>query len=126
MQRNTRQRQAIQKAFSHAGRPLGPREVLEAAVTTVPGLGIATVYRTIKELVDAGEIVPVELPGENTRYEVSGKHHHHHFHCNKCSGVFEVEVCNFDATVPKGFRLEDHEVILYGLCDNCAPGRKTK
>jgi len=124
MQRNTRQRKAIQETFAQAARPLGPREVLDAAVSAVPGLGMATVYRTIKELVDSGEIVPVELPGENTRYEPAGKHHHHHFHCRKCEGVFEVEVCNFEATVPRGFRLESHEVVLYGLCARCATGRK--
>ncbi len=126
MQRNTRQRHAIQEAFARASRPLGPREVLDAALESVPRLGIATVYRTIKELVESGEIVPVDLPGENTRYEISGKHHHHHFHCRKCEGVFEVEVCNFEATVPRGFRLDDHEVVLYGLCASCAPRSKAR
>lgn len=122
MIRSTRQRRAIQKAFERASRPLGPKEVHDAAVDEVPGLGIATVYRTIKELVDLGGIVPVDLPGESTRYELSGKHHHHHFRCRSCDRVFEIEACiqNFRADVPAGFRLEDHEIVLYGLCAECA------
>jgi Fur family transcriptional regulator, ferric uptake regulator len=124
MQRNTRQRRAIQETFESADRPIGPKEVLEAAAARVPGMGMATVYRTIRELLELGDIVPVDLPGESSRYELAGKRHHHHFHCRRCRGVFEVEVCNFQAEVPPGFRLETHDVVLYGLCSACAGGRK--
>jgi Fe2+ or Zn2+ uptake regulation protein len=27
---------------------------------------------------------------------------------------------------PSGFRVEDHEIILYGVCRNCPPKRKTR
>lgn len=122
MERNTKQRDTIRKAFETANRPIGPAEVLEAARRHAPGLGIATVYRTIKGLLDEGWIVSVELPGESARYERSGKPHHHHFHCRSCKGVFEIEGCpgNLKQLCPKGFQLERHEVILYGLCEGCA------
>jgi Fur family ferric uptake transcriptional regulator len=51
MERNTRQRSAIRDAIAQAQRPLLPHEVLEAARTEVPGMGIATVYRNLKALV---------------------------------------------------------------------------
>ena len=54
MERNTRQRSAIRDAIAQAQRPLLPQEVLEAARTEVPGLGIATVYRNLKALVEEG------------------------------------------------------------------------
>src|SRR5688572_19131816 len=78
MDRNTTQRNAIRHALQETGRPLSPQEILETAQADVPGLGIATVYRTIKSLVAEGWLVPVELPGEPARYELSRIAHHHH------------------------------------------------
>ncbi|NUP97684.1 MAG: transcriptional repressor [Planctomycetaceae bacterium] len=63
MERNTAQRRAIHKALEDAGRPMGPNEIFEAARGEVPGLGIATVYRAIKQLLDDGFLAQVELAG---------------------------------------------------------------
>ena len=121
MERKTRQREAIRGAFSVADRPLGTDEVLRAAQRAVPGLGIATVYRSIRSLVDSGFLVPVELPGEPPRYEPAGKNHHHHFRCRACHRVFDLEGCvaGLDGLVPGGFELEGHEVVLHGRCADC-------
>src|SRR3954463_2966243 len=91
--RQTRQRQAIRDAIGDAGNPLSPREILEHAQSRVTGIGMATVYRTLKLLADAGVVQAVEIPGEPARYELAGKDHHHHFYCNSCGKVFEVEGC---------------------------------
>lgn len=125
MERRTRQRNAIWLAFERAARPLGPQEILVLAQAEVPRLGLATVYRNIRALVGGGRLRVVELPGAPDRYEVAGKDHHHHFHCRACDGLFEVETCqgDFDAITPSGFRLEDHEITLYGLCSACAGER---
>jgi Fur family transcriptional regulator, ferric uptake regulator len=122
MERDTAQRRAIREVFDESERPLGPREVLDAAQDRVPSLGIATVYRTVKALVEESWLVPVELPGEPPRYERAGKQHHHHFVCRACDRVFEVEGCpgNLGAVVPRGFQLQAHEVVLYGRCAACA------
>ena len=122
MERDTAQRRAIRDVFEGSKRPLSPREILEAAQATVPTLSIATVYRTVKGLVEEGWLVPVDLPGEPPRYELSGKKHHHHFVCDACDRVFEVEGCpgNLRAVVPSGFQLDRHEVVLYGVCATCS------
>ena len=122
MERQTRQRAAIERVFSETLRPLDPQEVLAAARRYVPRTGIATVYRAIKALIDDGKVVAVALPGENPRYERAGREHHHHFQCRRCHKVFELEGCSgdFGTVTPPGFRLEDHEVVLYGRCDSCA------
>lgn len=120
--RDTQQRRTIRRVFEQAGRPLSPAEVLAAARLEIRGLGIATVYRTINTLLEERWLVSVDLPGEAPRYERSGKDHHHHFHCRRCGRVYEIEGCGLavDAAVPGGFRLEDHEVVLYGVCAACS------
>jgi Fur family transcriptional regulator, ferric uptake regulator len=122
MERDTAQRRAIRAALLDADRPLSPKEVLDSAQDQVPRLGIATVYRNLKAFVDDGWLTPVELPGAAPRYEVAGKKHHHHFMCRACDRVYELVGCpgNLQSVVPRGFALEDHEVVLYGRCDACA------
>lgn len=119
--RDTRQRRAIRTAFEHANRPLSPNEVLDLASEEYKALGIATVYRNIKSLVEEDWLVEVELPGEVTRYELSGKEHHHHFHCKGCGKVYELMACLPDVgrIAPPGFAVTGHEVLLYGLCAGC-------
>lgn len=122
MERSTRQRTAIRTVIDAAGRPLSPQEVLEAAQTEVPALGLATIYRNLKQLVEAGEVAVVTLPGESPRYEPVQQEHHHHFQCTTCKRVFDVHACPGDlaALAPRGFTVEHHELTLYGRCDQCA------
>ncbi len=122
LQRNTRQKSAIRDVFAVLNRPLGPQEVLDQAASQTKGIGIATVYRNIKALVEEGWLTPVELPGEPSRYEISGKDHHHHFHCQNCGKVYDLPGCPIQVkpTLPPGFIATAHEVVLYGRCDVCS------
>jgi Fur family ferric uptake transcriptional regulator len=119
--RQTRQRAAIRQALLDAGRPLSHEEVLAAAKRRCPGLGIATVYRNVRRLREQGWLRAVELPGGPCRYEVADKAHHHHFHCVACDRIYEVEDCPGDLKrlAPRGFLVQRHEIILYGLCRTC-------
>lgn len=120
-QRQTRQRSAIREAFERADRPLSPEQVLKAARKAAKGLGIATVYRNINSLVEEGWLSALELPGGLTVYERSGKAHHHHFFCDECTRVFEVNGCvaHIERLAGRQFRVRRHEVVLYGTCEEC-------
>ena len=65
MRRSTEQRKAIRHAFDRTSRPLSVQEVLEEAQKQLPGLGIATVYRNIKQMLTDEVLRPVEVPGDN-------------------------------------------------------------
>lgn len=122
MERSTRQRRAIRRVLLETRRPLSPREILELARRQVPSLGLATVYRNLRALVEEGAVVPVALPGEPLRYEAAGAGHHHHFLCRGCGRAFELPGCRLEAylDLPPGFSAEDHEVVVYGRCPDCA------
>lgn len=120
--RHTKQKEAIASVLKKKHHPMPIEEIHQMALKAVPSLGIATVYRTLKSLLEEGKIKPVELPGQPVHYEEAHKDHHHHFCCNACHGVFELEKCpgNIDHLAPKGFEVTDHEIILYGHCSHCA------
>jgi len=128
MARNTKQRSAIRYALEEANRPLSLQEILVLATRRTEGVGISTVYRVVKDLMEESLIVSVAVPGEPARYEVAGKSHHHHFKCNDCDRVFEIYGCpgKLNDIVPSGFQLETHEIFFSGKCPSCAETRTTK
>ena len=119
--RNTRQLRAILDVLERADRPISVDEIRSAAQTQEDGLGVATVYRTVKALIENGTVVAVDLPGETSRFELAGKGHHHHFQCNQCGRVFETRTCvdNLKRLLPRRFQLTGHEIVLYGRCSEC-------
>lgn len=121
MERDTAQRRAIREVFIAAARPLSHQEVLREARKQVGGLGIATVYRTIKTLVEDGSLSPVDLPGQIARHELAGLTHHHHFACRTCARVFDLPGCtgHLHTHLPQDFVAEEHAVVVYGVCAAC-------
>ncbi len=103
-------------------RPLSPLEILAESQKVVPRLGLATVYRNIKTLVEEGFLREVRIPGESPRYEQEGKGHHHHFYCFRCGKVYEIDGCRSEVNslIPPGFIQEFHELTFYGSCKDCA------
>lgn len=124
MPRKTRQRDAIRAVMEEAGRPLGPDEIHRAAKRIVPSLGLATVYRRLKKLVTESDVEPVHLPDQPARYELraAADRHHHHFHCESCERVFDVDGClpGIADLAPPSFQVKSHEIVLYGVCAKCS------
>ena len=125
MRRNTRQRLAIRDVFLSANRPLSPSEVHACTAERVPGVGIATVYRALSDLLGEGWLTRVEIRGGKTLYERADLRHHHHFHCDACGTCYDVYACTRDLErlVPPGFVLRGHDFLLHGLCEECASSR---
>jgi Fur family ferric uptake transcriptional regulator len=122
VKRDTKQRDAIRQALVDEGRPLSVDEVFKVAQKEVAGLGIATVYRNLKALQTEGLIKPVDLPGQPPRWEMTPGGHHHHFLCRTCDKLYEIRNCpqGLKRLLPKGYTLEEHDILLRGQCETCA------
>lgn len=101
---------------------MSPEELRERARRSAPRLGLATVYRHIRRMLERGELRAVPLPGAPDRYEPAGKGHHHHFLCRACDRLYEVDDCpgRLDELAPRGFQTDGHDLVLYGRCAGCA------
>lgn len=124
-----RKRRAVQQEIVHeilcnSARPLLPADILRIAEGLGQRLGVATVYRALRALAEAHEIISVFIQDGPPRYELVERGHHHHFLCQQCGTVFDVSGClgkeAFAGMVPDDFRMEGHEVTLHGLCAGCA------
>lgn len=122
IRRRSTQRERVFEVMLEAGEPLTPQEILDRAQGDLPSLGIATVYRNLKVFQEEGRVKLVQIPGETPRYETFSGSHHHYFSCRNCGRAFPLDRCaeGLKAMCPKGFQLEDHEIILYGRCKECS------
>ena len=121
--RLTRQRELLFEIIHNSHTHLNADRLYELARQRDLKISRVTVYRTLKALLEEGWLSAVEMPGQPQRYEQAGKEHHHHFNCNRCGRTFEMDGCpgGLDQMVPVGFKMETHEVFIYGLCEECQP-----
>ena len=86
--------------------------------------GLATVYRTLALLSDAGVVDVLSHHAGEQCYRLCGEAHHHHLLCERCHRVVEVEECDLDEWLDRvvrrhGFVTTDHRVEITGLCADC-------
>jgi len=122
-QRRTAQREAILQVILEAQGPLSVQEIHERALERSPSLGIATVYRGVKLLLQDGRIHAVSLPDDQVRYEAADLGHHHHFRCDHCDQVYDLPGCLLPipngTSLPGGFEVTGHDITLTGTCPDC-------
>jgi Fur family ferric uptake transcriptional regulator len=84
-----------------------------------------TIYRTLRELVDAGLLRQMTLGGRAVYEHDYGYPQHDHLHCQKCNKLIEFRSDEFrqlrDAVaLQHNFRVTGHRLIVAGICEDCA------
>ena len=121
----TAQREVIVEMFLRTRDHVSIDELLAKVRKRQPKVGYATVYRTLKLLVDSGLAVERQFGDGQARYEVVGDHHDHLI-CVKCGLILEFEDSDIErlqdsiAARLGGFTVLRHRHELYGLCPKAA------
>ncbi len=130
--RVTRQRRAIAEAFfAHRGHP-NIDELYAKIRAQHPHIGQATVYRTLKLLVDSGLAEPSRFGDGTTRYEASHQgEHHDHLICVDCGHIVEfrddeIERLQIEIAERHKFAVTDHKMVIYGACRDAKCPRRPK
>lgn len=97
-------------------------------------IGIATVYRTLALLEKIKCITRINLDDGFIRYQLSDpyeKHEHHHLICERCNMVMDLEEDLLDSLekqvfLKSKFRVSNHKVKLFGLCEKCYGNSRVK
>lgn len=94
-------------------------------------VGLATVYRTLQVLADAGEVDALRSPDGEVRYRrCVGTGHHHHLVCRECGRTEELDAAAVEEWVAamaarSGFRDVEHTIELFGRCAACTAAAAT-
>ena len=121
----TRQREEIARVFLDSGRHLSAEELYQQIRQDHPQVGLSTVYRTLKLLVDAKLASRREFGDHITRYEPqSGSTHHDHLICVGCGAIIEfenekIEELQNEVAAQNDFTVLRHKLELYGTCKEC-------
>lgn len=105
---------------------LGSRALLsmDDILHAAPGVGRATVFRTVKMLLDLDVLCRVVMQDGTTRYRVSSSGHHHHLVCRSCGRVEDFAKCDVASLVKElarntEYQIEGHWLEVYGRCADC-------
>ena len=87
-------------------------------------IGIATLYRTMKLLMDAGLAEMHTFNGKTTYERLYQVKHHDHLICKACGKTVEfehplIEKYQEEICARHGFALKSHRMELFGICDGC-------
>jgi Fur family ferric uptake transcriptional regulator len=123
--KSTRQRELIVEVFSTVRGHVSVEELLEACRERDPKMGYATVYRTLKLLVDAGIALAWNFGEGFARYEPQDDEHHDHLFCLSCGRIEEFQDQRIEAAQERvaadlGYELVHHRHEIYGVCSECA------
>ncbi|MDX8410184.1 MAG: transcriptional repressor [Mariprofundales bacterium] len=122
--RLTQQRAAILHLIDSSDHHWDAEAIAAALKHANHKIGIATVYRGLQALEQAGMLTTLQVEGRK-HYERADKQHHDHRVCLLCGGIEEfchpeIERLQLETAQQHGFVIQDHQLVLYGTCRACS------
>ncbi len=107
-----------------AGRHASAEEIYRLLLEQHEEVGVATIYRVLTQCEQAGLVKRLQFEGGKSVFELNPSDHHDHIVCVRCGRVEEfhdetIEARQREIADQAGFEIEDHSMVLYGLCADC-------
>lgn len=124
-------RDRILNIFRRQQGHLSADELFDLVRKEDPGIGRATVYRTLQWMVGAGIARKVDFGEGRSRFEPSYRHpQHYHMVCDVChrSSEFlssDIEALADEIAAARNFQAKEMLVQITGTCEECRTGKKT-
>jgi len=124
-------RDRILQIFLRQEGHLSADDLVDAVHREAPGIGRATVYRTLQWMVGAGIARKVDFGEGRSRFEPSYRHpRHFHLICTTCHRSSEFLSSDVESLVDeiagaRNFTPSQQVVQIYGTCEECRTGKKT-
>ncbi len=128
--KSSRKRAQIIEYFLKQDKHFSTEELYQNMKRVIPGIGFSTIYRTLKLLTDCGLASEIRFESGTTRFEpIHKEQHHDHLICKKCGAIIEftdreLEKIQHKIAKKRRFKLTDHKLEIYGICQKCAAKRK--
>jgi Fur family ferric uptake transcriptional regulator len=121
-------RRAVVELLGRQDCCLSAQEIFDRLRRARRPVGIASVYRTLEQLVREGYLQRIDIGAGTSRFEpihADGRHHHH-LVCDDCGKVEAFADDELERALRKverrtGYSVAGHDVVLRGACDDCAP-----
>ncbi|MBK8460926.1 MAG: transcriptional repressor [Micropruina sp.] len=122
--RRTRQRTAVTSALRESDSFRTAQEIHDLLRQHGHAVGLATVYRTLQTLVEAGEADVLRTADGQASYRSCSPEHHHHLVCRHCGRTVELAAPDVErwaqaVAAEHGFAEVGHHLELTGRCATC-------
>ncbi len=124
--RITPQRVAVFEALHECtGHPTA-EAIYQTVVVDQPSISLKTVYQTLNDLTEMGEIRRLELGSSPTRFDPNIDDHHHLL-CDDCGVMIDtyLDVSGLELESIDGFEPTNAHVFVSGRCASCAAAATT-
>ncbi|HLS49081.1 MAG TPA: Fur family transcriptional regulator [Actinomycetaceae bacterium] len=125
----TRQRVAVSDLLEDTADFRSAQQLHEMLRERGERVALATVYRTLQTLAEAGQVDVLRADdGESLYRRCFTSTHHHHLVCRRCGKAIEiasdsVETWAAAMAAEHGFTDVDHTFDFFGLCPTCSAAR---
>jgi Fe2+ or Zn2+ uptake regulation protein len=125
----TAQRQCIFRALQGKVTHPSAESVYEAVPTEMETISLKTVYQTLYQLADLGELFTLDLGTGAVRFDPNVEDGHRHLVCRRCGKVRDLHLQFDGLDVPpgsdQGYDVSSAEVVFRGLCEDCRTGDRS-
>jgi len=128
--RMTSQREIILAELKKNKQHLSADELYELVRKIMPRISLATVYRNLEFLAEAGMVARLEISGRQKRFD-SELHEHDHVYCVQCHKIENVHLERKQEDSPShaiadGYIITGHRLEFVGLCPLCQQKNRMK
>lgn len=124
-ERSTRQFQAVVTELERTPDFRSAQDIHAAIRDAGGSIGLATVYRALQSLVDAGSADVLKTDSGEATYRACSDSHHHHLVCRYCGRTVEIQGPAVERwadgiATEHGYSDVSHTLELFGTCGDCA------
>jgi len=127
--RMTESRQMVLQIIKESHTHLNAEEIWQRAHQRGMKTSLATIYRAVKLLEQAGLISEHSLGQDQSHYEAAGKNTHYHFTCIGCGNVLEFSTSQVQSVIEKlikdqHIQIRNVHLLMEGTCRQCLEEKK--
>lgn len=121
--RMTNQREIVLRELQKSKRHLTADELYDIVKKVMPRISLATVYRNLEILSEAGMIGKLEISGRQKRFDYDASAHDH-IYCVVCHRVDNLDIAH-ESWNPEGlggvagYSITGYRLEIIGICPEC-------
>lgn len=118
----TPQRQLLFRLLHESSQHPTAEALHRRASDRMPGISLRTVYQTLADLTDMGELRQLVVDGGAAHFDPNPDEHHHTV-CTRCGAIADVYVDGIDQLAIEGlhgFAPGSASIVFHGTCAACA------
>lgn len=117
----TSKRKKVYEIFETSNKPINAFDIHNTIGSE--SINLSTVYRAIDFLLDNNLLISFHFNSKTYYILNDDNNHYHYFICTSCLHMEKIN-CNMnnvikDLEVNLNYQVMNHEMTLYGLCNNC-------